>query len=207
MRALRRAPPSGASAPTSPAPSIAVQRAEAERPAAGPTLLGVMFELLPVGTLSATPSGGSNVSADTVFAVAVAPFIDGPLSPYVALGFSPQMVFRVKGDGSSNESAKELDLRARLTGRVPLSPRVRVFGRFSPAFSIVFLPSPPATSSNQPSDPKGFLMDFSVGTEVAVLPNLFVVTDLGYQAGFLSSLDGDLHTSYLHLGAGFAIGL
>lgn len=206
------APASGASPQSSPAPpaepSIAVQHAEPEAPPTGPSLLGVMFELLPVGTLSATTSAGSSASADSVFAVAVAPFIDGALSPYVALGFSPQMVFRVKSDGDENESAKELDLRARLTGRIPLSPRVRVFGRFSPAFSIVFLPSPSGTTSNQsPPDPKGFLMDFSVGTEVAVLPNLFIVTDLGYQAGFQSSSDGDLHTNYLHLGAGFAIGL
>jgi hypothetical protein len=33
------------------------------------------------------------------------------------------------------------------------------------------------------------------------------VTDLGYQAGFQNGSNGDLHTSYLHLGAGFAIGL
>ena len=37
--------------------------------------------------------------------------------------------------------------------------------------------------------------------------NLFIVTDLGYQAGFQSVSDGDLYTNYLHLGAGFAIGL
>jgi len=41
----------------------------------------------------------------------------------------------------------------------------------------------------------------------AVLPNLFIATDRGNQAGFQSSSDGDLHTSYPHLGAGFSIGL
>jgi len=50
-------------------------------------------------------------------------------------------------------------------------------------------------------------VNFAVGTEVAVPPNLFHVTDLEYHAAFQSSSYGDLHTSYLHLGAGFAIGL
>jgi hypothetical protein len=167
-----------------------------------------MFELMPVGTLSQSAKGTS-VSGDSAFAVAVAPFVDGALSPYVALGFSPQMIFRVKGDNSPNESAKELDLRARLTGRVPLSPRARAFGRLSPAYSFILLPSPPpgATSTTSPSDPAGFVMDVAVGLEIAVLPNLAVVTDIGYQAGFQTSSEGDLHTNYLHLGAGFAIGL
>jgi hypothetical protein len=64
-----------------------------------------------------------------------------------------------------------------------------------------------ASSTSSPPNPQGFLVDFAAGTEVAVLPNLFHVSDLGYQADFQSSSDGDLHTSYLHLGAGFAIGL
>ncbi len=54
-------------------------------------------------------------------------------------------------------------------------------------------------------------MDLSVGTEVALLPNLFLIVDLGYQAGFQAhdygsglTFDG---TRYLHLGGGLAIGL
>ena len=173
-----------------------------------------MFELLPVGTLRRTSSSAmqsSNASVDTVFAVAVAPFVDVALSPYFAIGLSPQVVFRVNGSGANPQSATELDLRARLTGRLPMSPRVRTYGRLSPAYSNVFLPGAPAGDSSLP-DPSGFLVDFAVGIEVALLPNLFGVVDLGYQVGFQSSsasvssttFDG---TNYLHLGGGLAIGL
>ena len=73
---------------------------------------------------------------------------------------------------------------------------------------MITFPDPPG-GSNLVAQPtaKGFLLDFAVGLEIAVLRNLFVVTDLGYQAGFQSNDIGDRHTSYLHVGAGFAVGL
>jgi hypothetical protein len=204
-------PPPGAPAPTLPVLTAAGTTPTAS--AARPGLLGVMFEILPVGTLVAKSSianQNANASTDGVFAVAVAPFYDVAVSRYLSLGGSPQVVFRVKGDGVVGQSATEFDLRARVTGRVPMSPRVAVFGRLSPAYSILALPSaaPPSAS---PSNPAGFLLDLAVGSEVALLPDLFLVIDLGYQVGFQSmtasdgsSFDG---TRYLHLGAGLAIGL
>jgi len=174
----------------------------------GPTLVGVMFSLLPVGTLSGTSSGPnqkSDTSVDAYFAVAASAFVDAPVSPHVSLGFSPQVVFRVNGGTPSSSSATEFDFRGRLTGRLPLSQATAVFARLSPAFS--FLSMPPGVEG----DPKGFLLDASVGTEVALLPNLFLIVDLGYQAGFQThdyatgaTFDG---TRYLHLGGGLAIGL
>jgi hypothetical protein len=189
-----------------PAP-VAAPPPQPFEPQNGPHLLGVMFELLPVGTLSAAvtqPNGTqSTLSNDSVFAVAVAPFIDGAASPYLTIGASPQIIFRVKGDGAPTESAKQLDLRFRLTGRVPMSPRVRVFGRLSPAYSMILLPSAAGDTSN----PSGFLVDVTVGSEVAVLPNLFVIGNLGYQMGFQKAAGDDWNTSYLHIGGGLAIGL
>jgi len=195
-----------ASVPASPG-SVLVQGQQSSQPQADPHLLGVMFELLPFGTLAAKSATGASASSDGAFAISVAPFFDGALSPYIAFGLSPQVVLRVKPDGSSTESAKEFDLRARLTARLPLSAKARAFARFSPAYSIIVLPSAPGGSAQvDRPNPQGFLVDVSFGTEVAVLPNLFLVTDIGYQAGFQSSSDGDLHTSYLHIGAGFAVG-
>jgi len=185
-----------------------------QRPAlpTGPTLFGVMLETLPVGTLKATTaSDSSNASVDSVFALAVAPFLDVPASPYFAVGISPQVIFRVKGDGSPGPSATEFDFRGRLTGRLPMSPKARVYGRLSPAYSVISLPAPPSNATSRP-DPKGFLLDFSVGTEVALLPDLFIVIDLGYQLGFQSSSTTDGSTTfdgsrYLHVGGGLAVGL
>jgi hypothetical protein len=216
------APPPAASAAPQPGtdtkagPRLEVEQPKAPPPqlAAEPTLVGVMFALLPVGTLAATSptrTQNPNLSADSVFAVAVAPFVDVPLSREFAIGASPQVIFRVKADGAAGESSKEFDLRARFTGRMPLSPKVRVYGRLSPAYSII---SQQGTSSSTTSmsDPSGFLIDFAVGSEVALLPNLFLVVDLGYQLGFQSSTSSDGSTTfdgsrYLHLGAGLAVAL
>jgi hypothetical protein len=190
---------------TAPLRSAKPAREPAER-----HLLGVMFELLPVGTVTFEPpsaDGGDTLYADSLFAVAVAPFFDAAVSPYIAFGVSPQAIFRVKSDQTSEKSAKQFDFRFRLTGRLPLSPRVRAFARVSPAYSVIQLPPLPPRTTGSRSNPQGFLINVAVGLEVAVLPNLFIVTDLGYQAGFQGSAGGDTRTSYLHLGAGFAIGL
>ncbi len=197
--AAAAAPPI-ATAPTAAAPPTVTARAAVSRPPAEPAKLGVMFSLLPTGTLSGT------ASTDTVFAMAVAPFIDVGINPYVAVGLSPQVIFRVKGDGFTGESAKEFDLRARVTARAPVSPGVAAFARLSPGYSIIALPSTSSGASAEPN-PKGMMVDFSVGTEVALVPRLFLTVDLGYQVGFQSNSDGDLHTRYLHIGAGLAIGL
>jgi hypothetical protein len=183
-----------------PAPS-----SETSAPATfGPTLVGVMFELLPVGTLSRTSSNVDD-SIDAFFAVAVAAFVDTPVSRHLSLGLSPQAVFRVNGNAPTPSSATELDVRGRITGRLPLSQATSVYARLSPAFSVLSMPA------GSGPDPKGFLVDVSVGTEVAVLTNLFLIVNLGYQAGFQTNdygngmtFDG---TRYLHLGGGLAIGL
>jgi len=196
-----------ATTPAAPAPAATEQAATDA--ISDLSLLGVLFEIMPTGTLKASEAGTSSPSSDTAFSVAVAPFFDLALSPYVALGFSPQFIFGVKGS-MGTDSATEYDLRARLTGRYPLSPDARVYARFSPAYSRISIPSGdlPLGVSN----PSGPVLDFAVGTEIAVLPKLFLVVDLGYQIGFQSTSDTngtnvDFTTRYLHLGAGLAVGL
>jgi hypothetical protein len=203
--AVAASPPAPAtpSAPSSPPPA----RPPAE-PAAGPALLGVTLELLPVGTLDMKSPAGDRATRDAVFALGVAPFLDVAASPYLAFGLSPQVIFRVKADGDEGQSAKQFDVRGRITARLPLSPKVRAFARFSPGLSWLDLPRLTASGGAELDRPRpwGFVMGGAVGTEVAVLPNLSVVTNLGYQFGFQDSTDGEIHTSYLHVGAGFAIG-
>jgi len=170
--------------------------------------LGLLFELLPVGTIAVAENGYGSASSDTATAFALAPFIDFPLSsPYVALGFSPQFVFGVKGS-SAPSSATEYDLRARLTGRYPVSDGGAIYGRVSPGYSIISAPNTPAGVSN----PAGFLIDVSAGAEIVVNPKVSVALELGYQIGFQSTSDtngaeADLKTRYLHLGVGFLLPL
>jgi len=209
------APTSGAPADAAPADAVTKQGTAA---ATGPTLIGVMFAIMPAGSLKFDGNVQSTpitATSDTVFAVAVAPFVDVAVSPNVALGFSPQVIFHVKGEGATGQSATEYDLRARLTARAPVSPTVNVFGRFSPALSIIDLPSGDQGDPTTVSNPMGLVLDFSVGAEIALQPNLFFVSELGYQLGFQSAtanaagnrMDFGLNTRYLHFGIGLAVRL
>ena len=117
-----------------------------------------------------------------------------------------------KTDGTDGvQSGTEYDFRFRLTGRAPLSRTTRVYARISPGYSIISVPPPSSDPAVVAADPKGFLVDTSVGVEAALLPNLFVIVDLGYQVGFQSSQAADSPrtfdgSQYLHLGGGFAVG-
>ncbi len=204
--AMAEAPPPAAVPISTGAPQPAAAPTPPET-AADQTLLGVLFEIMPAGTLSASEVGAGSASSDTAFSVAIAPFLDVPVLPNFALGFSPQIIFGVKGSNAA-QSATEYDLRARLTTRYPMAPNAQVYARFSPAYSLISVPSPPPGVSN----PAGLVLDFSVGAEIEVLPKLFVVIDVGYQIGFQSTTDVDgtqvdFDSRYLHLGAGLAVGL
>jgi hypothetical protein len=79
---------------------------------------------------------------------------------------------------------------------------VGVFARASAGYSVIDVSGAYASFPN----PKGLVVDGSAGLDVALIPNLFLIVDLGYQAGFQSGSAGDIQTSYLHLGAGLAVG-
>ena len=205
------AAPAPAPVPAS-APIVVTTTPEPEPRDDVPTRLGVVFSIFPVGTFARTvmnATGTSNASADTAFAVGVAPTLDFLASPYLSLGISPQAVFRVRTENGTGQSSTEYDIRGRLTGRLPLSAAgTAAYARLSPAFSVVAVPEPAANVMPARS-PKGFLVDLSVGVEVAVLPRLFAIVDLGYQWGFQSASLADVTfegTRYLHLGVGFGVG-
>jgi hypothetical protein len=174
----------------------------------GPTLLGMMFELLPVGSVELTQKG-MTTTGDALVTVALAPFVDVPLSPAFELGASPQFVFKVKTSGDVG-SATEYDLRARLTVRDPAATTARMFARVSPGYSILSLPA--GALPDNTSSPAGFWVDFAVGSEIAVSPDSWLVVDLGYQIGLQGTTlpDGsnaDFRTQFVHLGIGLAAGL
>jgi hypothetical protein len=204
---------SGAPAAAAPAatsvPVVAAQPPAPAEPQLGPTLLGVVFEVMPSGTIATTVQSQSTVSNDPTLAYGVAPFIDFAMSPYATIGFSPQVIFAVKPQGAPSSSATEYDLRARLTGQLPIVPGAHLYGRLSPAYSVISMPAGTNFSS-----PRGFLVDLSVGVEAALVDRLHFVVDVGYQLGSqkgtLGSTNGgdvDVHTRYLHIGAGFAVAL
>ena len=74
---------------TAPVVTAPAASSETSAPATfGPTLVGVMFALLPVGTLSRTASNVDD-SIDAFFAVAVAAFVDTPVSRHLSWAFPP----------------------------------------------------------------------------------------------------------------------
>jgi hypothetical protein len=198
------------------ASSVALaQEVEPAKPAA----LGLQLSVMPSGQLSAHASQNGMTfddTADTDTATALAPFFDYALTRNFTLGVSPQVIFNVKGT-NGNGSATEYDFRARITAQANLSPRLLVFGRVSPAYSIIDMPASfwnqLAGTGVSATSPKGFLVDASIGLNGQILPNALLGVDIGYQWGFQTmtatgaggSVDFDLRTRYLHFGVGFAV--
>jgi hypothetical protein len=150
-------------APTPPASPVPVVAAAPSQPAAGTEVLaGLMVAVMPAGKFSTGTSTGSS-SSDATTATAVAPFIDLAATPNVSVGFSPQIILHVKPEGVTDQSATEYDLRLRLTAKGAIAPNASVYMRFSPAYSIIDLPSSASDANVSLSNPKGFLLDFSVG--------------------------------------------
>jgi hypothetical protein len=204
------------SAPPSPTPAALVAAAAdsvtvtvpARRASTLPSAqLGVMFEMMPNGSIATSNNGSSDLTTDAAFAVAVAPTLDVPVgTPYFSLGFSPQILLGVKASSGDTQSSTEYDLRARFTVRDPVSPQGTVYLRFSPGYSIVSIVNLNPSLSN----PQGPVFDLSVGTEVSVGSKLVFVFDLGYQLGLQSTsiagANADFNTRFLHVGVGFALG-
>ncbi len=174
--------------------------------------LGLGLQLMPVGTIKVKLMGLSD-SQDTAVAFAVAPSLDYRVSPSFLIGAAPRFIFNVKPTDAT-ESATELDLLARFTGLLPVSPTLTVFGQLAPGYSIIM----PSDSGSQQGadfpDPKGLVFDFGAGVHITVAPTVFLVGGVGYQIGLQSStfsspgtgdVDVDLKTSYLHIEFGLGV--
>lgn len=202
--------------PKPPPPVAAVAPADRVVPAAmaappaseqGRFLLGVAFELFPAGTLSSKLQASSG-DQDAELTAGVAPFFDAPITRWLALGVSPQVVFNVKAPGAT-QSWTEYDLRARVTVLDPISSSSRLYARVSPGYSIL---SPPSGAlPSQVSDPTGLVVDVAVGAQTPLGPHGLMEIDIGYQLGFqgttIDDQDVDNRTRFLHIGFGIALGL
>jgi hypothetical protein len=193
--------------PTSAAPAAVAATASSSPAANGPVLLGLAFELLPAGTFT-TNAQGKSVDVDTDATAALAPFLDVPVTPWLALGVSPQFIFNVKGRADT-QSGTEYDIRARVTVRDPIGANGRLYARLSPGYSILSTPS--GTLPANVSDPAGLAVDFSVGAETPIGAHATLVLDIGYQLGFqgtsVNGKDIESRTRFLHVGMGFALDL
>jgi hypothetical protein len=165
------------------------------------TQLGVAFEILPLGKLTLEAADVISASADTAVAFGVAPAVDFALAPVFSIGLAPRFLFRVRGEGG-DESATQLDLRARALLHPRLSPAVRLQAYVAPGYSILYIPDWP----DELDRPAGLVLAFGGGLTYDVSQEAFLSFDVGYQLGFqkVSEMGEsvDVKTRFLHLGLG-----
>jgi len=167
--------------------------------------LAAQFEVLPLGSAKASAGGVSAPSQDTALAYGVSAALDYAVMPYLSIGLAPRLVFNVKADDSSSDSAdKELDLRARVQAHFPVTPGLEVFAALTPGYTVVL------SSEDGVSNATGFAIGGSVGLTYDVSPKMFLTGEVGYQRAFTSAdvtvgtqkMSADLDLSYMNIGVG-----
>jgi hypothetical protein len=184
--------------PPADAPPVAAVESSAQP--AKKISLGAQIELLPVGSMDLSISGpvinGSD-STDTSTAFGLGGTVAYDIAPNFSIGAAPRLLFNVQGE-NAKESAKELDLRARLAVHGEIAPQVQLYAYASPGYSW-FIPSKGDNSN-------GFALGGGAGASFDIGSDAFVNAELGYQRAFISEeSEGttvDLDVSYLHIGVG-----
>jgi hypothetical protein len=160
------------------------------------------LELLPTGTTKVS-GGDASMSVDNATAFAIAAAFDFSASKYVTLGVAPRMILNVNSSDSTGGSSKELDLRLRLLGHLPLGHQLEVYGYVAPGYAIV-MPSDDSDSA------KGISIAGATGLTYDVSPTLFFNGEVGYQYApththvtvVSQRVPVDVDVSYLHIGVG-----
>jgi len=166
------------------------------------------FELLPAGS-AAMSAGGVSVSTDTAVAYGVTAMLDYAVTPYLSIGIAPRLVLNVKSDSSDGmngavSAGKEIDLRARVVGHVPVAPRVEAYASLAPGYAFL------TGGDDGTNNPSGFAIAGAVGMTYDLTPRMFVGAEIGYQRAFTTTevsvlgqkMDVDLDLSYMHIGFG-----
>jgi hypothetical protein len=181
----------GAAAPIS-APRIRVQ---------------TQLELLPAGRVQY--SEGLTVSGAQATAYAFGGSLEFQPTRYVSIGVAPRLVFNITPDGDQSGIAdRELELRAIIRGRLPVTPRLEIYASFLPGYAdlhsgsyIVYLRS------------GGYTVGGAFGFTYDLGETLFAGGEIGYQRSLLhvdqtsigDRLAYDMELSYPHLGVGFGM--
>jgi hypothetical protein len=156
------------------------------------------LELVPTGTLH-TKVDMHGAESDTSTAFGVSGSLEAIVSPYVAFGVNPGIVFGLKPDGAMS-SAAQLDLRARMRVGKLTGDGLGTYGYVSGGGSWIVLPNDNPTSA-------GFVFGFGGGVTRRVDASLFVALELGFQLGFqnvtVADVETELSSNLFHIGLGF----
>jgi opacity protein-like surface antigen len=161
------------------------------------------LEMSPTGSVSGSAMGMDLGSDDTKIAYGVSAGFDYALNKYLSVGVAPRLMLNVITDNADDgaEAAKEVDLRARLVGHLPVAPGLEAFASLTPGYSILMGDGP---------DASGFALGGAVGVSYDVSPKMFLAGEVGYQRAFTSQdlgiggqkITADLDVSLLHIGVG-----
>ena len=162
-------------------------------------------ELLPLGSGKQT-LGDLSMSNDTALAYGISAAFDYAITPYLSVGVAPRLVLNIKPDDQEGGTTdKEIDLRARVVGHVPVAPGLEIYGSLSPGYAFVL------TDQDGINTPKGFAIAGAAGVTYDLSSKLFLGAEVGYQRAFISAdlmtapgqtVSTDLELSYMHIGIG-----
>jgi hypothetical protein len=173
---------------------------------AGNLEVGGQLQIAPAGSVEFSVDGDDDSeSVDTDTAFGLVGIVDYVINPNVSVGFAPRLVLGVAGDGA-DESATQLDLAARITGRLPVAPKVDLFAYLAPGYSFTF----PPEEADELGTPSGPSVGVGAGAAFKVTPVISLVGELGYSWSFHGGtaealgqeVDYDYKANFLHLGFG-----
>jgi hypothetical protein len=173
---------------------------------AGGLEIGGQVQVAPVGSVEFAVDGDDDAeSEDTSTAFGLVGIVDYVINPNISVGFAPRLLLGVQADGA-DESATQLDLAARVTGRFPVAPKVDLFAYGAPGYSFTFPPS----DNDALGTPSGFSLGFGGGAAFKLTPVVSLVGELGYSLSFQGGtaealgqeIDYDYKANFLHLGLG-----
>ena len=178
--ALATAPP-----PATPAADdVAADPAPAPAQAAKSRKIEVMLAFLPMalGKFTYSP-GGSPKTVDAAFAYGAGLTASYEVLPGLLVGIAPQLIYNVK-DKTTSETAKEIDLFARVAYAYRPVDTITVYAEVLPGYSQIL---PPAGITAT-----GFVLAFGAGTTMNFTDRYFANFGLGYQVGFQNRLENGL---------------
>lgn len=191
-------PATPAPAPAAPAATRASTLVLADPPMWG----GIAIDVLPMGSIANHDHAtGTSFTSDTTTTVGFTGLFDVRVWKFLSVGLWPSYITNVQAH-NANDSASELDLRARVTAAFAAGRRVRLFAYGAAGFSWVFPPTEMGVS--EPND-TGPCFTFGGGAAYGVSSRTALAADVGYQIGLQSTSTLDVHVSYLHIGIGLLV--
>jgi len=173
-------------------------------PTGAPTKMRVtaLFVPSPIGILhSGNPGDEETVSSQPAFGFATA--FDFVPHPNLFVGFGAGYTFNVVPSGTTLDPATAFDLTFRVGGAFPFARRFAAYGYVAPGYSFMRKGAPQATG------PQGPIVGVHAGALFDLTPTLFLVAELGYQAGFqrafIDQMDTPFAASFFQTGIGLGV--